>query len=454
MSSAPTSSEAPLAKILYVDDDVIAGRMFAHEMGKKRGYDVDVVSTVQAALNYAFAQTYDIIVSDLVMPGMDGIALIATLQEVAPDTVFVIVSGLPETQVHRECNEGAADVDSVLCKPWRPDDMDSIVRAALRHRGGDDSQALGTVLVVDPDLGDAVLTQCYLEDLGYRPDQVRHCTSVKAAIDVINQENIDVVVSDVRLPGGDPDGTVAALRAAAPDAALVVLTDSADADVELKAVKDGAHNVLRKTAENYTDLGKNLRGATMRLVSERRLVVASHEDALTGIANRRALETRTRQAMARARRSGQKVGIVVLDVNNLEFVHCMIGAHAGDQLLVQVAAQIRMTIREEDEVGRLEGGRFVVLLEQLDDATGAWACVDRLKEALEPQITVSGIPVDLPVNVGIAMHPDDGANLEELLAVAIPPESLADVPWTLKGELGELFKATVPDAVTPRRPRV
>jgi diguanylate cyclase (GGDEF)-like protein len=104
-------------------------------------------------------------------------------------------------------------------------------------------------------------------------------------------------------------------------------------------------------------------------------------DDLTGVANRAAWHNRLHEAIARSRRSGQPLSVIVLDLDGFKQVNDRYGHSAGDQVLRDVSTRWLSALRETDLLGRLGGDEFAVILEDTDE-TSATAVIDRLDQAI------------------------------------------------------------------------
>ncbi|MFC4064864.1 diguanylate cyclase domain-containing protein [Actinoplanes subglobosus] len=126
-------------------------------------------------------------------------------------------------------------------------------------------------------------------------------------------------------------------------------------------------------------------------------------DMLTGLGNRALLWDRMAAALARARRSGKPVGVLLLDLNGFKPVNDTYGHDAGDTLLKVVAERLKTCVRTEDTVARLGGDEFVVLTEDLADVGGALVVAERVVRALDEPVTVGGHELRTPASIGIAL---------------------------------------------------
>ena len=88
-------------------------------------------------------------------------------------------------------------------------------------------------------------------------------------------------------------------------------------------------------------------------------------DPLTGLPNRRLLQERLQQALARHQRSHQEGALLFIDLDNFKNLNDTLGHAMGDQFLQQVAQRLRGQVRQEDTLARLGGDEFVLMIEGL-----------------------------------------------------------------------------------------
>lgn len=153
-----------------------------------------------------------------------------------------------------------------------------------------------------------------------------------------------------------------------------------------------------------------------RKASERQIEHMAHHDALTGLANRHVAKLRLAAAIAQARRSGEKVGVLFVDLDRFKSVNDALGHHVGDALLQSVSARLLQLVREGDTVSRLGGDEFVVILNGIGDAASIGALLDtRLIPAMREPHQVEGHELHVSCSVGVAIYPDHGNDMDTLM---------------------------------------
>lgn len=164
---------------------------------------------------------------------------------------------------------------------------------------------------------------------------------------------------------------------------------------------------------------RELRGEVdARRTAEDELRKLATHDALTGLPNRLMLQDRTARALARGRRQGSKLGVLLLDLDGFKAINDSLGHAAGDELLRQTAARLRSAVRQSDTVARMGGDEFVVLAEDLADPEDAALVAERVREACSEPVVVQGQAVRSTPSIGIALWPGDGDEAEALLKCA------------------------------------
>ncbi|HSY13661.1 MAG TPA: GGDEF domain-containing protein [Verrucomicrobiae bacterium] len=149
---------------------------------------------------------------------------------------------------------------------------------------------------------------------------------------------------------------------------------------------------------------------------ERSNYLAYHDD-LTGLPNRRLLDDRLDQALAHARRTGNKVAVLLLDLDHFKDVNDTFGHRIGDLTLQVVVAQLAERIRESDTLARSGGDEFT-LVSEVKDKHGAVALVAALDSALANPLNVQGLQVRTGLSIGLALYPEDGSDPDQLHAAA------------------------------------
>jgi two-component system, sensor histidine kinase LadS len=157
---------------------------------------------------------------------------------------------------------------------------------------------------------------------------------------------------------------------------------------------------------------------TERRRAEEALFEQAHHDSLTGLPNRLLLKDRFELAIAQAGRNDSLLALLMLDLDGFKRINDTLGHDVGDQVLVEFADILRSTVRSTDTVARLGGDEFVVLLGSLRDADEAVRVTGKILKALAAAAQLGEPASDVTASIGVALHPQDGANLDALLKYA------------------------------------
>jgi diguanylate cyclase (GGDEF)-like protein/PAS domain S-box-containing protein len=151
---------------------------------------------------------------------------------------------------------------------------------------------------------------------------------------------------------------------------------------------------------------------------EARLQHLTHHDLLTGLPNRLLLQERFEQARAFAARDGQRVALLVLDLDHFKEVNDNLGHALGDRLLVAIAGRLQACVRDTDTVSRQGGDEFLISLNGIHDSEAIAGITDKIMQTMAPSFTLDGQTLSTSFSIGIAAWPEDGEDFATLLLKA------------------------------------
>ena len=214
-------------------------------------------------------------------------------------------------------------------------------------------------------------------------------------------------------------------------AQLASLLDQCDAArLRLRALRRDAANLRQRLGEHPTVLMRQANESlvlaalqSQQLAEQRERELGDAEralafDPLTRLPNRRLLHDRFVQAIGAARRRGGRLGVLFVDLDGFKRINDQFGHAAGDAALRAAAEAIGSVVRETDTVSRHGGDEFVVLLSEISEAVDADAIATKVRWALSQSVQAPGWPSGLSASIGIALFPDHGDDVDELIAVA------------------------------------
>ena len=148
---------------------------------------------------------------------------------------------------------------------------------------------------------------------------------------------------------------------------------------------------------------------------ERELEHLARHDTLTGLANRLFLNDRIERAVARARRTGGSVALLMIDLDGFKQVNDAHGHAVGDELLIVIARRLQESVRETDTVARLGGDEFVVLLEDTRHPEGTSQIVEKLIAAMRLPVLLDAGTIEISASIGLACMPQHADAADDLL---------------------------------------
>jgi diguanylate cyclase (GGDEF)-like protein/PAS domain S-box-containing protein len=160
------------------------------------------------------------------------------------------------------------------------------------------------------------------------------------------------------------------------------------------------------------------RDVTERRKMEETIKYLAHHDTLTTLPNRQFFMEFLTQGLARARRNGNKLALLFLDINGFKQVNDTYGHSCGDTLLKEVARRLKDSIRESDTVARLGGDEFTVMMPDLMQTDDVHIVLKKIQEVFESPFMLDGVAVYSATSIGVSIFPDDGESSEVIMKKA------------------------------------
>jgi PAS domain S-box-containing protein len=234
--------------VLLVEDDEKV-RAVAARILRGRGFEVYEAGEAQEARSIALsAQKHiDVLLSDVVMPGLSGPELAKQLSRLLPELRVVLMSGYPaDALLHRQSDLAKA---KLISKPFTPDDLLAAVMSVLepRHDTGKIETGNGTVLLVEDDEQLRKLTTKLLQARDYT---VVGVGTVADGLAEFSRATVDLVLSDINLPDAQGIELLKQIRQRDMDVPVILVTGAPDLNMATEAVRYGAFRFLSKPVAN------------------------------------------------------------------------------------------------------------------------------------------------------------------------------------------------------------
>jgi diguanylate cyclase (GGDEF)-like protein len=187
---------------------------------------------------------------------------------------------------------------------------------------------------------------------------------------------------------------------------VIFLTGDADESTLEKCLEMGAVDFVHKPASSR-ELMARIDRALRQSEQQQRLHVLAQTDALTGLANFRALSMRLEDEFKRSNRYQYPMSVVIIDLDHLKAINDGMGHDVGNRAILALASHLRTNLREVDFAARFGGDEFVALLPH-QTAVEAAVFAERIRAGLRTVKVTRGdgrpAPFGLSVSVGIADH--------------------------------------------------
>jgi diguanylate cyclase (GGDEF)-like protein/PAS domain S-box-containing protein len=410
-----------LGKVLVVDDHLPNRELLAAHLASVP-CDVEEAEHGESALAAVAAAPPDVILLDVMMPGIDGYEVTRRLKA-NPRTTDIPVVLITALQDRADRLQGLeAGADEFLSKPVDRAELVARVRTLLRLKRLRDEREAHTLHrlawsedrfrdLVDSvdavvwearadDLAFQFVSQRAQEILGYPVERWVDQSDFWAST-LIHPADRSQALSLARAAARQGRDFQTQYRAVAADGRLVWLRHSA----RVIRDEDGRPAFLRGLLVDMTE----------RKAIEEELTRLAFHDPLSNLPNRALFRDRLEHALVRVRRMHGQLAVLFLDLDNFKIVNDSLGHAAGDQVLIAVAQRIQTCVRGSDTVARFGGDEFTILLEDIAGEADAIAIAERIAQSLETAIEVDGHQLFPSFSIGIAIGTEETEQLQTLL---------------------------------------
>jgi diguanylate cyclase (GGDEF)-like protein/PAS domain S-box-containing protein len=181
--------------------------------------------------------------------------------------------------------------------------------------------------------------------------------------------------------------------------------------------KDNSDKVIHFRAVTMQDGEQFLvcEDITERQRAEDTIKQLAYHDALTGLPNRILFNDRLEKALARARRNGDMLAVLLMDLDHFKEVNDSLGHTTGDQLLRAVGERLTTLLRESDTICRMGGDEFLILLTDITDIHNLSRIAHKILKAIRVPFVLDDHTVKVTTSLGGAIYPDDAQDAETLI---------------------------------------
>jgi len=411
-------------RVLVIDDDPMMRLLVRKTLEGSNMLVVDAGSGEQGVQLFR-EQRPDILLLDVVMPHMDGFAVCHAIRQIpgAGRVPILMLTGLDDApSIERAYEEGVTDfITKPITWPLLAHRVRYMLRANHAFLDLANSQAslanaqriagIGSwdwnVYDNRIDWTEEVFRICGLDSNSVMP-------TLEAFLNVVHPEDrrrVKQSFSDVLKFG---KFTALDHRLLRPDGSERVV------HAQGEPAFDEAGNVLR--------LAGTLQDITERRRAEEQIRYLAFHDSLTGLPNRQWFKEMFNQAQARAVANETRIAVLCMGLDRFKLINDTLGYNVGDKLLEIVGKRLKGCLRSSDpialndrgdmvadDVARLSGDEFTVLLNDVVDVEGIAKLATRVLDEMAPAFVLNGQEIALTASIGIAIYPNDGIDFDNLL---------------------------------------
>jgi diguanylate cyclase (GGDEF)-like protein len=406
----------PRRCVLIIDDDP-AFTLLASETLQQAGFDARIATNSTDAIATFESDKPDLVLLDVELPGSNGFELCAALRLLSPgiDVPIVMVTGHDDTaSIAQAYQVGATDF---IHKP--------VLWATLPHRVGfilrarDNMRALQVSEQKNRALLQALPDTIFI--VGRDGVLLEHITGddKRDGASLVGKQLEQVLPAGVARAARQAVSGISRSELSTFEFGFGRGTDQRSFEARLRPQSDGTLLIVT-------------RDTTERQKARARIEYLAYYDILTGLANRQQFVREAGGAIRAAKQSGQMMALLYLDLDRFKRINDNLGHSVGDALLKNVARRLEQSTRPADveaapadgqghrkaRVARLGGDEFVVLLTGLTDEAQTAALANRIRQSLGEPLDCGGHQLVVTPSIGIALYPQDGTDIEDLLVKA------------------------------------
>lgn len=418
------------AAVLLVDDERFARTVYSDYL-RVAGYEVQVADNADAALEALRRRRFDLLITDIILPGADGLELLSEAKRLDSNIEALVITALDRVDpAVRAMKSGASDY---LVKPVTPEALQLAVQKCLSARALlAENKALRSHLrlfetcqritaSLDHDRAVTLALGTIAGDMGASAAVFLERTA-NGKLAVAGQTGVDASQAlaiagaageAIGASGGVPTSMALPADAPAPRAmVLQVAEGEAMRGVVLALVTADPDEQQVRSAEFVCS---HLALALRTLGHLKQVEHLAYLDDLTHLYNTRFLDI----VLEREIQAGRPFTVLFLDLDRFKTVNDQYGHLIGSKLLVEVGRVLKACVRDEDVVARYGGDEYVAVLLGIDSG-GALKVAERIRRSIEDHVFLSreGARVRMTGSIGLASCPEHTTQKAEVLDLA------------------------------------
>jgi two-component system, cell cycle response regulator len=434
-----------MSALILVVDDTPANVMLLEAKLTNEYYDVVTAVDGFEAIKQAKEHSPDLILLDVMMPGMDGFETCRQMKADPAISHIPVVMVTALNSAEDRVNGLQAGADDFLTKPIDDAALMARVRSLvriktlidelrLRDQSGAEMGVLGDnadksflmdvsgsrVLLIDDD----IVQSKYIVDGISQTYQVTQVTQIDDTMRVATEQPFDCVLVSTQL--SEVDGLRLSMHLKTKDELrhipLIIMVDEEERNTMLKGLELGVNDYISLPvdlnelhARVQTQIRRKKYQDALKSNYQQTISMAI-TDGLTGLYNRHFLSTHLNNMVQQALQTGRPLSNIILDMDKFKSVNDTYGHDVGDEVLVQLSKVIVNAIRSADLAARYGGEEFVVLMPETDifDAAEVAERIRVMVERTPFKVSHAVGELNLTVSVGVSHLRSDGDTAQEL----------------------------------------
>jgi diguanylate cyclase (GGDEF)-like protein/PAS domain S-box-containing protein len=399
-------------RVLIVDD-LDVNRMIVRDALNKSAYVTTEAENGEQALELIQEREFDVVLLDIMMPGIDGVEVCRRVRNNMEDYLLpiIMVTALDDPEgIGISFQAGANDY---IPKPFNKNELEARVRAFAERCRIEKAllESKDYISAIMANMRDGVLTfddsgkidtfnPSAVRIFGYESDEIIG-NDISCLFTEMSRKELQEYISSKSRKEFSNEKEIGMLELAGRRKDKNIFP----VDVLLSDMEIGGKHLFIA----------NLRDITRRKQAEERMAYLANFDDLTGLPNRNLFRDRLGHAIAQAERNEELVALLYIDLDDFKRINDTLGHTVGDELLATVADRLRSCVRESDTVARIGGDEFTVLLEGISEVESATAAAENIINIMKNSMMLDNHEVYVTCSIGITFYPFDTNDTDDLL---------------------------------------
>lgn len=372
--------------------------------------------------------SFDIVLTDIMMPGLDGRTLSRKIRDINPLQAIIVISAFEEMEYFREFIE--IGISKFIAKP-----------PEFKHLL---NSFISTAININNDKKIVLLTQELKKDLHENKELLKRIIDT-VPIRIFWKDTQSRYLGCNRLFAQDAGFENEAdfigktdydfsWKREAPDYIKddqnVIKSGIKKLHIEEKQTREDGSQIWLSTSKvplmdsngeiigilgAYADITAQKEAISAIQTARDELGYQAQHDPLTDLPNRVLYMDRLNHAMQKAVRSHNKLAVVFIDLDRFKQINDSLGHDTGDEIIQMLGKRLSTMLRDEDTIARFGGDEFAVLLEDITEISAATEIVNKIIKMMDEPFDIDEHHLHLTLSAGISIYPDDGGTAEILI---------------------------------------